>query len=218
MQAEKITPIRNDNSIQFQSGTIGSCDDLRYQILCHGELYNATRAFSCLVEPMQDDTVVFSIDSSRRCHIHSIIERHASDRTNLEFPGDVTLNAARGNVSINGREGINISSEKTMRQSAEEFTLIAKKALFSVDNITAIGSRLSGKFKNIQTIADSVETIADNLIQKLKNSFRLIDGLDQSRATEAIHTVKNLYSLRSKQAAILAKKDIKMDAERIHMG
>jgi hypothetical protein len=33
-----------------------------------------------------------------------------------------------------------------------------------------------------------------------------------------IQTVKNLYSMRSRQAAILAEKDIKVDAERIHMG
>ena len=46
----------------------------------------------------------------------------------------------------------------------------------------------------------------------------LVEGVDQLKTRDSLHTIDNLYSVRSKQAAILAKKDIKMDAERIHMG
>ncbi len=46
----------------------------------------------------------------------------------------------------------------------------------------------------------------------------MIEGVDQTKAGDVLTTIKNLFSLRSRQSAILAKKDIKIDAERIHMG
>ena len=74
------------------------------------------------------------------------------------------------------------------------------------------------KIGQVKTIADRVETVAMHWLQKLTHSFRQVEGVDQLKTRDSIHTVENLYSMRSRQAAILAKKDIKVDAERIHMG
>ena len=148
----------------------------------------------------------------------SIIERTCSLDTSLAFPCDVSLNAAQGQLQLNGQQGVSISSPQTISQSSKEYTLIADKALFGIDSINAVGSRLVANISNLKTYADTVETVAGNFMQTLKNSFRVIDGVDHSRAKDVIQTVKNLYSMRSRQAAILAEKDIKMDAERIHMG
>jgi hypothetical protein len=217
MQAENITPIQSLAEIQVQYGTIQSSNDRNYQILGHSGTCWATPAFSCLVKPMTGDRVLFSTDTDGQGHILSIVERLDSTETNLYFPGDVTLNA-QGQLHLNGQQGINMSSQQQINLVSEEYSLIAKKALFGVDSISAFGSKLVAKISHVQTIADTVETVADHCLQKLKNSFRLIEGVDQQRAGDVIHTVKNLYSMRSRQATILAKKDIKIDAERIHMG
>lgn len=218
MQAEKITVLRSSNPVDVQSGTIESIDELGYRINTDTRQYPATRAFSCMVEPIVNDTVLFSIDSGMQCHILAIIERPDCTDTRLAFPGDVTLNAEQGQLQLNARQSISISSQQNINLASEEYTLIANKALFGIESVTAIGSRLVSKISNVQTIADTVETVASNLLQKLKNSFRVIEGVDQTRSRDVITTVKNLYSMRSKQAAIIAKKDIKVDAERIHMG
>ena len=218
MQVENITPIQSLAEIQVQYGTIQSSNDRNYQILGHSGTCWATPAFSCLVKPMTGDRVLFSTDTDGQGHILSIVERLDSTETNLNFPGDVTLSASQGQLQLNGQQGINMSSQQQINLVSEKYSLIAKKALFGVESISAIGSKLVAKISHVQTIADTVETIADHWLQKLKNSFRLIEGVDQQRAGDVIHTVKNLYSMRSRQAAILAKKDIKIDAERIHMG
>jgi len=218
MQAEKISVLRSTKPVDVQSGTIESLDELGYRINADTRQYSATRAFSCMVEPMVNDSVLFSIDAGMQCHILAIIERPDCTDTRLAFPGDVTLNAGQGQLHLNGQQGINISSQQSINQTSEGYTLVAKKALFGIESVTAVGSKLVSKIGNVQTIADTVETVAANLLQKLKNSFRVIEGVDQTRSRDVITTVKNLYSMRSKQAAILAKKDIKVDAERIHMG
>lgn len=218
MQADKVTAIHSASQLQFQSGTIESINEQGYRILGQDGHFNATRAFSCIVEPMLADIVLFSIDERLQCHVLSILERPDGEATSLVFPGDVTLNAAQGQMSIYAQQGVNMISEQEINLTSEEYSLVATKALFSIDKLTAMGSILVSKINHVQTIAKSVETVADHWLQKLKNSFRQVEGVDQLKARDSIHTVNNLYSMRSKQAAILAKKDIKIDAERIHMG
>lgn len=218
MQAENIVALRVNADIQLQYGTIHSIDESGYQILTKAGKYSAIRAFSCIVEPAPGDKVMFGTDSGRHSHILSIIERPGSTDTSLAFPGNVTLNAGQGQLHLNGQQGICISSERNIKQTSEEYSVIAKQALFGIDSLTAVGSKLVSKINSIESIAGTVQTVADNLIQKLKNSFRSIDGVDQTHSRDVINSVDNLYSMRAKQAAILARKDIKIDAERIHMG
>ena len=218
MQAKKIAAIHAYGDVQLEYGTVQSSDGAHYQISGPAGHYDAQRAFSCFVEPQVGDTVLFSHDEVRKNHILSIIERPGNTSANLKFPGNVTLDAPQGQLHLNARQGLDLSSEQSINLLSEDLSLIAKKGLFNLDNLTAIGTRLMVKMDDVQTFADTVQTVAGQLLQKLKNSIRLIEGVDQTRAQDVITTVKNLYSLRSRQAAILAKKDIKVDAERIHMG
>jgi len=217
MKADKLAAIGKDNQFLLQSGTIESIGEF-YRILADDRHHTAVRAFSCIIEPRAGDVVLFSIDERQQCHILSIIERPNCSDTELAFPGNVCLRTSRGELNIHSRRGMNMVCEQEITQVAETFTLAARKGLFKVDSLTAIGSTLVSRIKFVQTIADRLETVAEHWLQKLTNSFRQIDGVDQLKARDSIHTVKNLYSMRSKQAAILARKDIKMDAERIHMG
>lgn len=218
MQTDKVTAIHNADQFKIQSGTIESLEDHGYIILAQDGHHHARRAFSCIVEPQADDTVLFSIDERMQCHILSILERPQAQTSHLNFPGDVTMNAQNGQMQLNASQGLNITTERHMNLVSDEISLFSSKALFKIDSLSAIGSTLMARINNVQTFATSIETVAEHWLQKLKNSFRHVEGVDQFKAKDSIHTVQNLYSMRSKQAAILAKKDIKIDAERIHMG
>ena len=218
MQTDNITAIHGTSPVQFQTGKIESVDEQGYRILGNTGHYRAIRAFSCIVEPIVADTVLFSIDERLQCHILSIIERGDNKNTQLVFPGDVTINVVQGQVIIQAKKSLNMVSDEEINMASRNYSLIATKALFNIDKLTALGSTLVSKINSVRTIANAVETVADHWVQKLKNSFRQVEGVDQLKTKDSIHTVKNLYSMRSKQAAVLAKKDIKIDAERIHMG
>ncbi len=218
MQAENISPIQSPAETRVQYGTIRCRDDRGYQVLGQSGSCRAVAAFSCLVEPMAGDRVLLSTDPGGQVHILSIIERLETSDTRLEFPGDVTLSASQGQLHLNAHREMTLSSQRKITQATDEYVLVAKKALFGIDSINAVGSMLVAKIGQVRTIADTVETVAGHWLQKLKNSFRQVTGVDQLRTGDSIHTVNNLYSMRSRQAAILARKDIKMDAERIHMG
>lgn len=218
MQTEKVVSFNTDNEVQCRTGVIESMDEDVYQIVHLATSYFAKRSFSCMVEPVPGDVVMFSIDAGRQNYILSILERADNKQTRMAFSGDVILDVKQGQLQLNAEQDININTVGNINQVSEEYTVLSKKALFGIDHVSAVGSKLVSKINQVHTIADTVEMVAGNLLHKLKNSFRSIQGVDQSQAKDVIHTVENLYSLRSKQSAILAKKDIKVDAERIHMG
>ena len=219
MQTEKITAIHADNQIQILSGMVESIDEEKHiRILGHDGHTSATMAFSCLVEPIANDVVLYSINERLECHVLSVIERPDSNTTSLAFPGDVVFKAANGKLNLHAKQNLDISSEREINMVTEEYSLMSKKALFSIDNLRTVGSTLVSNIKNVCTFSESIESVADRLVQKLKSSIRMVEGTDQTKARDVITTVKNLYTLRSRQSAILAKKDMKIDAERIHMG
>jgi len=218
MQTEKITAIHSNLQSQVVTGMIEGIDEMGYRIVSEAGHFVASRAFSCVVEPQLADTILFSLGPARQCHILSIIERPSCNDTHLAFPGNVSLTTLQGELSLNGSQGINMSSLQSINMASDEVNLSAKKGMLNIKSLRAIGSVLVSNINNIQTVAHSLETVAEHWLQKLKNSFRQIEGVDQLKTKDSIHTVQNLYSMRSKQAAILAKKDIKIDAERIHMG
>ena len=113
---------------------------------------------------------------------------------------------------------MNLVSAESINQVAENYSLATRRALLNIESATAVGKKLVATITQVQTFAERVETVAVNWLQKLTHSLRQVGGVDQVNAGDSIHTVDNLYSMRSKQAAILAKKDMKVDAERIHMG
>lgn len=218
MYTEKIAAINGSEQLTIQSGTIDALIDEGYRITTpHGHV-TAQRAFSCIIDPMLDDVVLFSTDERMQGHILSILERHQEKNTCLDFPADVTIKTSQGQMYIDASEGLNLSTEQEMNLLSDKLSISADRGLVNIRNLSAIGSTLVCKIRNIHTLVHSLETVADHWLQKLKNSFRQVEGVDQLKTRDSLHTIDNLYSMRSKQAAILAKKDIKMDAERIHMG
>ena len=218
MHAEKITPFVGKAHVDVEYGTIQGGKDDHFAIQSQAGLFVATRAFSCIVQPQAGDRVMYSRDDKQQCYILAIIERPVETQTTLAFDGDVCMQSRNGKVSLAAKQGIDLASSEKLTMVAEEVDLVSKKGVFNIESVTSVGEHFNSNIKRVKMFAHSIDTVADRVSQHLKNSFRLIEGVDQTKAGEILTTVKNLFSLRSRQAAVLAKQDVKIDGERIHMG
>jgi hypothetical protein len=219
MLTDKITAIHGDPQMTLRRGRIDACaGDGLYHVSTGQGHFTTQRAFSCIVEPQAGDSVLFSIDERNQGHILAVLERAGKQSTALDFPADVTIRADSGRVHVDANKGVGLSSREGIDLLADKVSVHAKTGLLNIANLRTIGQSLVAQIEHVQSYAHTLESVADQLVQKLKNSFRRIEVLDQVKSHDSIHTVENLYSVKSKQAAILAEKDIKVDAERIHMG
>ncbi len=220
MLAENISPFRVDTKIDIEYGVIHGVgeNNSQYVVQSTAGVFVANRAFSCVIQPEAGDKVMVSRDNNRQCHILAIIERSIGDSATLAFEGDINLSSKKGKISVSAGESIDMVTTGKVSVFSKEIDLVANKSLINIEQITAVGDELNSNMQRVKVFADSIDTVAGRLTQHLKNAFRIIEGVDQTKAGEMLTTIKNLFSLRSRQAAVLAKKDMKIDAERIHMG
>ena len=218
MQAEKITSMSRQPAIEIEYGTVHKLEAKEIVIHSQAGVITAKRAFSCVVNPEAGDKVMYSRDHKEQYYVLAIVERPLQQSARLSFQGDVAIESVQGEILITGQSGLQIASAESIALVSNQVNVIAKKGLINIDDAIVTGEKASSHISRLSVFAKSIDTVADRLSQKLKNSFRVIEGVDQTKAGDVLTTIKNLFSLRARQSAIIAKKDIKIDAERIHMG
>jgi len=171
-------------------------------------IFLATRAFSCLVEPREGDIVMLARDGRKHCHVLAVLDRPGSQDASIHVQGKLDMHA----------QGIAFTTP------GEASTTAARVSINTVEaNVNAVSAKLGGQsaelsFRNIRSISDRIETIANHCTQRFQVSIRWITELEDVSAGQIIQKVKGLFASRSRQALITAEDDVKMDAKRIHMG
>jgi len=90
-------------------------------------------------------------------------------------------------------------------------------------DVTAVETRLTGrKFlgRIIQTrlVVENLEMVLGTLVQKSKNVFRRVAGLDELHAQNSRTLVENSLHVKAGQVHVKADGNVKIDGEQIHLG
>ena len=161
----------------------------------------AQQAFGCPFTPIIDDFVMFVRCANRGVFIVNILQRkHAYAAT------------------IANKNGIALQSSQKINIAADEITMSSKNTQMISHEYSHTSQKLNIKSDSTQFYSRTVESISERLVQKVKDSFKVIERLEQVNAQDIIHNIKNAFIQRSRQVDISAKSDVKINGERIHMG
>jgi len=217
MSINNVMPLFPGQTSELEYGVVQSTTDNNYIIKADCGIYTASRAFSCLLLPQIGDKIMCAF-LDKQYYILAIIERPNEQHMALEFPADVSLRTQNGALNIHASKTVGINSADDINMTSKQLNVIAEKSLFNINSMMTVAKKSVAHIQTSQLFSKSIETIADRSVSSFKFVLKNVEGLDQTKAGEMISSIKNLFSLRSRQAAILAKKDIKIDAQRIHMG
>ncbi len=217
MSANNVMPLFSGKSSEIEYGVVQSISQECFVVSAEGGVYSAIRAFSCLLQPEVGDKVMCAY-MDKQYFVLAIIERPNHQNMELSFPADVNIVSKDGKLNLHANKTLGINSSEDINMSTPTLNVLADKSLLTINQIITVAKQCSAHLQTMRLISRSIETVADRSVSSFKFAMKNVSGLDQTKAGEMIHTVKNLFSLRSRQAAILAKKDIKVDAQRIHMG
>ncbi len=198
--------IGKDNRIQL--GFIRSNIEDKYTIESTGKKVVGTQALSCLINPRVNDYVAF-IDTGERAFIISILERgdlkealHMKSEAPIEISapaiklfGEETIDIAGGNAHL---AGINLAV------TAEALQVTADTGEARINSLTHMGK--------------SLKIVLTDILLRAAASLRVIDGSDYQKAKQINISADGYLSLKGDLASIVAKKDVKVDAERVHIG
>lgn len=176
----------------------------------------AKTAFSCLVKPQINDQVMIACDSNDY-YILAITAREVTSQLEVNFGDLVSASISEGNLSLDCEDTFTIQtkatelSSRTVKVTATDSQLLSHK-------VTVVGDDLSTKFNSVKRFANNVLDICETVTRKLTHCFKHVDGLEQHQSRDSIQSVKNSLTMRSHHANITARKEMKIDGERIHMG
>ncbi len=213
----KVSALTSHQQGYTQTALVQGGEGRQFMVLAEQGIMSASLAFSCLVAPEAGDKVLLN-HTGKENHILAILSRPTVNDMTLSFPGSVTLESKSGQVSVTASEGVKVASAKDLQLTSARLSLTAIEANVHATNLNVSGDKVVSHWREVKSVSNALHMVVDSVTQKFKNSFRMVEGVDQQTSTNFLQTIKKTLSIRSHHAVITARKDIKIDGERIHMG
>lgn len=193
-------------------------DKGKYILDINGINIHATRAVGCLVKPEIGDKVLCFFDPGNTSYVLSVLESVSTESTRLSVENNLVLESCQQDVSLVSKHNVNLLSRQQLNLLSKDLTVSSGKGLLQIEELSLLSKTSSAHLSSGRVYAKQLDIVSETITQRFINSFRFVEKLDQLKAGNIMHTVKNLFSLRTRQAVVLADKDVKIDGERIHMG
>lgn len=173
-------------------------------------------AFSCLVEPCSGDQVLLA-NHAGHCFIIAITARNSHVETQIRLGEGVNARASDGELAIDCHRHFEVHA-KTHHMVQENLRIVSHNTDVISQETHVSGYSITSHFKSVKRVASTVLDICDYATRQLGNCFKQVSGVEQHKAKDALHTVENSLTVRSKHTSFTARKEMKIDGERIHMG
>ncbi|TAK33400.1 MAG: DUF3540 domain-containing protein [Myxococcaceae bacterium] len=165
-----------------------------------GTLTTVTGISASITRSALDAEILRVVDADGRL----LFEHNTSTRvTVIVAPeGDLELRAPRGKVKIVAAEGFELDTP----------TLHAKIGEARVE-----GRSLSATFERVKSAVGVIETRAERIIERAKNTYREVEELSQTRAGRLRLVAEKTVSLLGQRAVVKAKEDVKIKGDKVYL-
>lgn len=219
-------------SAQLQTATVtGRAGDW---LFLRGSLAaeRARVAPSCLLAPEVGDVVLLCVtaddapatsgeDKVARLpcshYVLAVLARAQTTQATVDLPGDVTLQAQEGALQVVARR-IDLAAPERIQARTAQLDLQALQADLRVGELRAVGTRVTAVADELHLVARNVRQNFGRLVQKVRDSFRTVEGVDDVRAGRARWEIEGHAQMHAKQATVLAEGAVKIDGARIDLG
>ena len=197
---------------------LARCDStLHIKVLTsHNEQHNAIKALSCLIRPEPGDTVLLQW-VAEECWITAVIARQ-SCATVLELSPGVSIAAGNGNIALTAGGNCRINAGKSLAMQTDVLLSNSSQCRLTADNLSVTCNTFTGLLKRSQLFFEQADVVGTRLMQRLGDSIRAITGTEHIEAGNIMHRVKHSFSCFSSRTFLKSEKEVRVDADEIHMG
>lgn len=183
------------------------------QVRTDAGVVDAARAKSCLVEAEEGDHVLL-VTHAAGAHILAVLD--GAEATRVATAGDLTVEAD-GELRLRGATvGLESEGEATVRANA--FALHSEDATLSVRALAYVGKKVLTQVEEVKTVSQSVEQVADRLVQRLERAYRFVAKFEQLRADYLDYAADAAVNIRGGTTVIKSADLTKVDGAQVHVG
>lgn len=168
----------------------------------------ALKAESCLIVPEVNDLVLVTSSAvADQIFILQILSRIVSVNT---------LDLGQNTVIIGN--DLKIAANSRLEVEAPEVSLSGIKGSASFSHSSFASNWCEVKLQKAAMIIHSLDRIINTVTEKIVNSFRTIDGIEQTKAQRIRTVVSERMFLKAKHTTINAEEEVSVDGKKIHIG
>lgn len=179
--------------------------------------YTAKKAASCLQYPDITDKVLLITDPEGECYILAVLEKNGK-KNKVIFEGDTDFLCKDGKIQIIAKTGVGITTARKLDLIASEMQFVADHGKINISRLKVIATHLLSEIAKTKVLGGTFESLFDRFKQKVKRSYREVEGTDQLKANRLDYSADTLLTIRGKYSMLTAEEDVKINGERIHMG
>ena len=186
------------------------------------------RAASCLLRPEAGDLALVALPSPGRgaAFILAVLERaEAGSPATLDLASGARLCAAEGGVHIEAAQGISLSTPAQLSASAGGLSFASDTMSFAAGSVRWLAESFSfvGKLLELVTqrfteTAAERETQAGTWTQRLGDSYRHVEELDETQAGMVRTLARDTALLHGRVTHVQAEEFVKVDGQEVHLG
>lgn len=205
------------NEIVFERGVITGKKNKFYSVSTSMGMVHAKRAYSCLIEPEIEDTVIISMTPEDECYVTAILDRGRARPAMLSFEDDVAIRTNGGNMRLEARSGVQIACPQSISLCSHEFEVAALEGDVSINRLSFVGELFQSNVGIIKIFARAIDLIVERFVSKANRSYRYVDGHEQIKAGSYECSAQNNLRFRGKVSQFSAEEDVIIDGKHVHL-
>ncbi len=217
---ETVGPPLAAPDVKQTYGVVEAMNDGVYAVRVAEKSLKAKRAASCLLEPSVGDQVLVAVTDKNRSFVLAVLVQGEREQKGgvVSIDGDLTLRAKTGKVSVVANDAVTITSATKIAIQAPELAAHALRTTFFSESLSYIGRKIESEVEHLKVVAQVVDRTIDRVSERIKRSYRTIEGIEHVKAKELDVVVEGNVSIHSDNTVLSADKLVKVDGEQIHLG
>ncbi len=182
-------------------------------------------AASCLLRPEPGDLALVALpgdlphEGKGVAYILAVLEREeAANPARLDLPSGALISAPGGQVQIEAAQGISLSTPAELSASAGSMSFAAGGVRWLADAFSFVGKSLEFITQRFTETTAERDTQAGTWTQRLGDSFRHVEELDETQAGMVRTLAKDTALLHGRVTYVQAEEFVKADGQEVHLG
>jgi len=184
-----------------------------------GHVFIARKAFSCVIEPVPGDQVLWGFVedlSGRQAWILAVLSRHTADAAVMKFDRPLQMNSLE-KISLISAKGIESLTDGSLNFVGKALKVIATQAEGHTDESVWSSRRMVSNFKQLSVVSETCTSVFQTLIQRMDSYMRRVDGVEDVQAGSLHQAVDGTVTIYSKDTLLTSENQVKINAEVVHL-
>lgn len=206
-----------ENTSYLETGRVVSREGGNYLLLINDRIpHTAQRAAGCLLEPETGDMVLLIRNSGAGSFILSVLLR-AGGQSRILIEGDTLIEVKGGELKLEG-ETLSLRGTDSASIEAPLLEMGAARAKLLCSDLDIAAEQGVARFSRFTLTARVIDKIAERITERVRDCFRWIGRIDQTRAGEISVKSEGRLAMHGGDASITAVHDVKIDGAKIRLG